>query len=218
MNEVGSVMAETSPGKSKKNKKTKSKSRPYLSKDAMYKVYKYVATRDPNSLVHGFVLMNENIRLPRLLTATLDSYGTKEAMVGGVHFDHLGKTRSGTVPFTRTDLLADSIKARFVIDLSLLRSYGNGSDGLSNDEKELVFGLALWKVFRLLSSPFRFRTRCDLVCSDMVIRDENGAEYEKTNIDMGKLLEKSGGEATVLDYPWDEWAKAASSRSEEADE
>jgi CRISPR-associated protein Csb1 len=81
-----------------------------------------------------------------------------------VKFDRLGKTTSGQPIFAVDEEVAQEIRATFIIDLALLRSYGRSSKGLTDDEKLLLLELALWKVKRLLQTPFRYRSGCYLQC------------------------------------------------------
>ena len=81
-------------------------------------------------------------------------------------FDRLGKTISGQPIFAVDDATAESIRATFVIDVSLIRSFGRKKGettlGLSEKQQEFLVALALWKVQQLLASPFRFRSGCHL--------------------------------------------------------
>ncbi len=81
-------------------------------------------------------------------------------------FDRLGKTTSGQPIFAVDDATAESIRATFVIDVSLIRSFGRKKGettlGLSEEQQEFLVALALWKVQQLLASPFRFRSGCHL--------------------------------------------------------
>ncbi len=73
---------------------------------------------------------------------------------------------SGQPIFAVDDATAESIRARFVIDVSLIRSFGRKKGettlGLSERQQEFLVALALWKIQRLLASPFRFRSGCHL--------------------------------------------------------
>jgi len=70
------------------------------------------------------------------------------------------------------DETATEIRATFILDVALLRSFGrtekaSGSDGgkvrgLSEKQKQFVVALALWKIDRLLTTPFRYRSGCHL--------------------------------------------------------
>jgi len=69
---------------------------------------------------------------------------------------------------------AEEIRSTFIIDLALLRSYGRKSNGLGDPQKQLLLGLALWKIKRLLARPFRFRSGCYLKCfqTSVLVDDE----------------------------------------------
>jgi CRISPR-associated protein Csb1 len=58
--------------------------------------------------------------------------------------------------------IARGIVATFILDLGLVRSYGRGETGLPDRAKQLLIDLALWKVERLTSIAFRYRSRCHL--------------------------------------------------------
>jgi len=131
-----------------------------------WKVFKTIFEIDPNSLVHGVLFPQWQIKIPRALTAHLEAFGAGRVDRSGVKFDRLGKTTSGQPIFAVDDATADSIRATFVLDVSLIRSFGRkkGTDtrGLSDKQQEFLVALALWKVQRLLESPFRFRSGCHL--------------------------------------------------------
>lgn len=129
-------------------------------------VFKTIFEIDPNSLVHGVLFPQWQIKIPRALTAHLEAFGAGRVDRSGVKFDRLGKTTSGQPIFAVDDATAESIRATFVLDVSLIRSLGRkkgaSSLGLSEKQQEFLVALALWKVQRLLASPFRFRSGCHL--------------------------------------------------------
>ncbi|MCG8556172.1 MAG: type I-U CRISPR-associated protein Cas7 [Proteobacteria bacterium] len=135
-----------------------------------WNVFKTIFQFDPNSLVHGVLFTEWQIKIPRALTAHLEAFGAGRVDRSGVKFDHLGKTTSGQPIFAVDDATAESIRATFVLDVSLIRSFGRKSRdgaeetqlGLSDKQKEFVVALALWKIGKLLDSPFRFRSGCHL--------------------------------------------------------
>jgi CRISPR-associated protein Csb1 len=135
-----------------------------------WNVFKTIFEFDPNSLVHGVLFTEWQIKIPRALTAHLEAFGAGRVDRSGVKFDRLGKTTSGQPIFAVDDATAESIRATFVIDVSLIRSFGRtkkveGKDtqlGLSGKQQEFLVALALWKIQRLLASPFRFRSGCHL--------------------------------------------------------
>ena len=104
----------------------------------------------------------QQIKVSRILTAHCEAFGAKRVGRSGVKFDRLGKTTSGQPIFAVDEEVAEEIRATFIVDLALLRSYGNSNDGLNHDEKLFLLKLALWKVGRLLQKPFRFRSGCHL--------------------------------------------------------
>lgn len=129
-------------------------------------VFKTIFEIDPNSLVHGVLFPQWQIKLPRALTAHLEAFGAGRVDRSGVKFDRLGKTTSGQPIFAVDDATAESIRATFVLDVSLIRSFGRkkaeNTVGLSEKQQQFLVALALWKIQRLLESPFRFRSGCHL--------------------------------------------------------
>lgn len=134
--------------------------------DKWWNVFKTIFEVDPNSLVHGVLFPQWQIKIPRALTAHLEAFGAGRVDRSGVKFDRLGKTTSGQPIFAVDDATAESIRATFVLDVSLIRSFGrkkgNESVGLGEKQQEFLVALALWKIERLLASPFRFRSGCHL--------------------------------------------------------
>jgi CRISPR-associated protein Csb1 len=135
-------------------------------------VFKTIFKYDPNALVHGVLFPQYQIKIARFLTAHLEALGAARVDRSGVKFDRLGKTTSGQPIFAVDDETASAIRATFVLDVALLRSFGrtekkDGSNwekvrGLSEKQKEFVAALALWKIDRLLKTPFRYRSGCHL--------------------------------------------------------
>ncbi len=129
-------------------------------------VFKNIFEVDPNSLVHGVLFPQWQIKIQRALTAHLEAFGAGRVDRSGVKFDRLGKTTSGQPIFAVDDATAESIRATFVLDVSLIRSFGRkrgeNTVGLSEKQQEFLVALALWKIERLLASPFRFRSGCYL--------------------------------------------------------
>jgi CRISPR-associated protein Csb1 len=135
-------------------------------------IYKTLFRYDPNSLVHGVMFAKEQIKLSRILTAHMEALGAARVGSSGVKFDRLGKTTSGQPIFAVDEETAHTTVATFILDLALLRSYGRGSNGLNEKQKRLLLDLAIWKIKRLLQSPFRFRTGCQLLCSGIAWWDD----------------------------------------------
>lgn len=134
--------------------------------DKWWNVFKTIFEFDPNSLVHGVLFPQWQIKIPRALTAHLEAFGAGRVDRSGVKFDRLGKTTSGQPIFAVDDATAESIRATFVLDVSLIRSFGRKKGasalGLSEKQQEFLVALALWKVQKLIESPFRFRSGCYL--------------------------------------------------------
>ncbi len=128
-----------------------------------WNVFKTIFKYDPNSLVHGILFPAMGIKIPRVLTAHLEAQGAARVASSGVKFDKLLMTTSGQPIFAKDEETAQEIKATFILDLSLIRSFGRGdAKGLNAHQKELLLGLALWKIGKLLEAPFRYRSGCDL--------------------------------------------------------
>lgn len=129
-------------------------------------VFKTIFKYDPNALVHGVLFPQWQIKIPRFLTAHLEAFGAGRVDRSGVKFDRLGKTTSGQPIFAVDDAVAQQIRATFILDTSLVRSFGredNGnSRGLNAKQKEFLIALALWKIQRLVNTPFRYRSGCHL--------------------------------------------------------
>jgi len=172
-----------------------------------WNVFKTICRFDPNSLVHGVLFPQWQIKIPRFLTAHLEAFGASRVDRSGVKFDRLGKTTSGQPIFAVDDATAQAIRATFVFDIGLVRSFGrtkkNGNAeeqlGLSVEQKEFLVALALWKVQHLLASPFRFRSGCHLRCVGVTSGDTD-AEF---SVDVKQAI-KNGGFATepVTDVYW----------------
>lgn len=139
----------------------------FIYPDNWWTIYQTIFKYDPNSLIHGVMFAKEQIKLSRLLTAHHEAFGAARVGSSGVKFDRLGKTLSGQPIFAVDEETAHEIRATFIFDLALLRSYGRNGKGLQYQQKKLLLGLALWKIKQLLRMPFRFRTQCYLQCEDI---------------------------------------------------
>lgn len=135
------------------------------------RVARAVFDLDPLCLVHGVFFADKawhgQPKIARALSAFVEAAGVEAAFSGGVKFDHVSNTGDidpggakegfGNVPFARTEYVARSITASFVIDLSQIRHYA-----LEQREKELLAALALYEIRSLLDEGLRLRTACDL--------------------------------------------------------
>jgi len=139
-----------------------------------WKIFETIFAYDPNSLVHGVMFAKEQIKISRLLTAHLEAFGAARVGRSGVKFDRLQKTTSGQPIFSVDEETAEEIRATFILDLALLRSYGRGENGLTNTQKRLLLELALWKIGQLVKQPFRYRTQCFLKSESLTISTEAG--------------------------------------------
>ncbi|MBI1745747.1 MAG: CRISPR-associated protein [Acidobacteria bacterium] len=153
----------------------------FIHPEDWWAIYQTVFKYDPNSLVHGILLAKEQIKISRFLTASLEGFGAARVGRSGVKFDRLGKTLSGQPIFAVDEETARQIRATFILDLALLRSYGRGDKGLNLNQKKLLLGLALWKIKSLLAQPFRYRSQCHLHCTEVVLLPEGEAATDSAN-------------------------------------
>jgi len=169
----------------------------FIPPETWWSIYKTLFKYDPNSLVHGVLFAKEQIKVSRMLTAQMEAFGASRVGSAGVKFDRLQKTTSGQPIFAVDEETAEQIRATFVLDLALLRSYGRDNNGLSDSQKKLLLNLALWKIRQLTLRPFRYRSNCFLKCDglsaaiDGVLvesKDDpmdpgNGADEEKSSLE-----------------------------------
>ncbi len=171
--------------------KLPSSSKAHPPPDKWWNVFKTIFKYDPNALVHGVLFPQWQIKIPRVLTAHLEAFGAGRVDRSGVKFDRLGKTASGQPIFAVDDATAKAIRATFVLDVSLVRSFGrlNGEKqlGLTDLQKEFLVALALWKIQRLLDGPFRFRSGCHLKCVSVTA----GGHEAELDVPIRDLLEKA---------------------------
>lgn len=191
---VGSAKAKKGKGKAKANSNASGEfeyklveelgivlpgsSRAHPPADKWWNVFKAIFRYDPNALVHGVLFPQWQIKIPRVLTAHLEAFGASRVDRSGVKFDRLGKTTSGQPIFAVDDATAREIRATFILDTALVRSFGRsngeGTLGLTQQQKEFLVALALWKIQRLHEMPFRFRSGCHLKCARLT--DDKGQE------------------------------------------
>lgn len=188
-----------------------------------WNVFKTIFEYDPNSLVHGVLFPQWQIKISRFLTAHLEAFGASRVDRSGVKFDRLGKTTSGQPIFPVDDATAKEIRATFVFDVSLVRSFGRKRGetplGLSDKQKEFLVALALWKVQQLLTSPFRFRSGCHLRCTGITCGD---ADVE-LSVDIKEAIKDAGfapNPVTDVYWPRDELYREGQENdgSQEADD
>ena len=173
-----------------------------------WNVFKTIFELDPNSLVHGVLFPQWQIKIPRALTAHLEAFGAGRVDRSGVKFDRLGKTTSRQPIFAVDDVTAGSIRATFVLDISLIRSFGrmkkDGDEetqlGLSENQREFLIALALWKIKKLTEDAFRFRSDCHLRCTAL-----ESCCGQKVSIDVdiqGAIKEAGFSDQPVTDVFW----------------
>ncbi|RJQ87485.1 type I-G CRISPR-associated RAMP protein Csb1/Cas7g [Amycolatopsis panacis] len=130
-----------------------------------------VAGLDPFCLIHGVFFAQKEWwgqpKFPRALSSVIEAHHVERADSGGRKSDRVrhqisddaGGTSEGygSVPFARTEWTAKLIRASFVLDTELLRSYS-----LPAPAADLLETVALWEIRSLLSGGLRLRTACDL--------------------------------------------------------
>ena len=201
----------------------------FIHPDNWWTIYRTIFQHDPNSLVHGVMFAREQIKLSRILTAHLEAFGASRVGRSGVKFDRLGKTLSGQPIFAVDEETAREIRATFILDLALLRSYGRNGQGLNEAQKQLLLGLALWKIQQLLARPFRFRSQCHLQCAEVVIgmegtdgniRDQSDYSPLLDNVDIRQLIAACNFNAdpvTRVYYPSNELFKPGKDDEQDTD-
>lgn len=153
-----------------------------------WNVFRTIFQFDPNSLVHGILFPSMGIKIPRVLTAQLDAINAARVAFSGVKFDKLSLTTSGQPIFAKDEETATEIRATFVIDLALIRSFGRDSEGLTKDQKTFLLAFALWKIARLLKHPFRYRSGCDLELKTLHLNGNLVASIPLPQINIGDYM------------------------------
>jgi len=201
----------------------------YTPPESWWNIYSTLFQYDPNSLVHGVLFAKEQVKISRILTGHLEAFGAARVGSSGVKFNPIGKKkdRSGKPTssqpiFAKDEETAREIRATFIIDLGILRSYGRDANGvghqtlgLNRKQKELLLALALWKVRQLLRRTFSYRSGCKLAMTEVKIStdsaDVKDLPTELPTIDMAAVI---GGAAftkdprvTAVYYPFDELFK-----------
>jgi CRISPR-associated protein Csb1 len=125
---------------------------------------------DPLCLLHGVFFSDKGLpgqpKIARAVSGFVEATGVDAAHSGGVKFDDVthknvpggGSTEGyGTIPFHRTEYVAQRICASFVIDLAQLHAFG-----LPRPATDLLTDIARWEIRSLLDAGMRLRTACDL--------------------------------------------------------
>lgn len=142
-----------------------------VSLEIMGKLHRFLFARDPNALLHGVffaktALAGGRLRISRAVSSFIEATGVSDAPSGGVKIDIVdpgsdedrnAKRGFGNVPFTRVEYTAKKITAYFNLDVEQIMRYD-----ISDDGKEFLVCLALWKILRFLEGGLRLRTACDL--------------------------------------------------------
>lgn len=129
---------------------------------------------DVGSLLHGVFLAKGDLaggrlRLARALSGFIEASGVRIAASGGVKNDHVNPSGDtgkgfGNVPYARDEFTAERIDAYFNLDLAQIRGLGLGEDA-----EQLLIGLALYRIRKLLDGDLRLRTACDLEPIDRAV-------------------------------------------------
>ncbi|GIW56636.1 MAG: hypothetical protein KatS3mg082_3040 [Nitrospiraceae bacterium] len=215
---------EVGPGKTTKSKGGASPQEPRLLQDVLvdqfgvvlpgskkahppaekwWNVFSTIFRYDPNALVHGVLFPQWQIKIPRVLTAHLEAFGAGRVERSGVKFDRLGQTTSGQPIFAVDDATAREIRATFILDVALVRSFGrkNGEAvlGLNEKQQEFLVALALWKIQRLLEKPFRFRSGCFLECVSL----KHGLDDVAIDVNIRQAIEQAAFQnPRITDVYW----------------
>jgi CRISPR-associated protein Csb1 len=81
----------------------------------------------------------------------------------------------GHVPFSREEYTGE-ITAYFNLDLAQIRGYG-----LGRAAEELLVGISIFKIRKLLEEGLRFRTACDLELVDVKVKRPENYELPTLN-------------------------------------
>jgi len=195
----------------------------FIPPETWWSIYRTVFKYDPNSLVHGVLFAREQIKISRFATAHLEAFGASRVGRSGVKFDRLGKTVSGQPIFAVDEETAREIRATFILDLAMLRSYGRGDKGLSTEQKGLLLDLALWKIGQLLQRPFKYRTGCFLMTKNVTLSTESQDVFAEVlpAIDIGQSVtacQFRDSPVTDVYYPADKLYKPSADASAEESE
>lgn len=216
-----------------KKKEGKKKEVLFIPPESWWTIYKKLFEYDPNSLVHGVLFAQEQIKISRLLTAHLEAFGAARVGRSGVKFDRLGKTNSGQPIFPVDEETAREIQATFIIDLAMLRSYGRKQGegdaakvlGLAHDQKKLLLALSLWKVRELLRRTFSYRSGCKLRMQSVALRTDDQADGDASlatvlpEVGMAALIRAAypadGNRVTTVYYPYKDLFRAEKKRKKD---
>ena len=171
--------------------------------ETMSKLHEFLFARDPNSLLHGIFfakkeLVGGRLKIPRALSAFIEATGVNEVVSGGAKIDTVNpgtddtqnaKEGFGNVPFSRIEFTAKEITAYFNVDVSQITRYH-----ISEDGKNMLICMALWKIRRFLESGLRLRTACDLIqVGDLKVTKPDGFSVppiEELEKDLADLIKK----------------------------
>jgi CRISPR-associated protein Csb1 len=156
---------------------------------------------DVNALLHGVFLAQSELaggrlRLPRALSGFVEASDVAVAPSGGVKMDNVNPSGNaskgfGHVPFHR-DEFTGKTKAFFNLDLAQIRGYGLG-DAAEN----LLIGLAIYKIMRVLKHGLRFRTACDFEMGGPIeVKRPEGfkmPEFEEIERELPSLIKAASG-------------------------
>jgi CRISPR-associated protein Csb1 len=180
---------------------------------------------DPFSLLHGVFFAGQTKskgsraawpaqpKFTRAVSGVIEAHDVRRMVSGGRKADQVRHREDeeiaggsaegyGSVPFSRTEWTARTIKASFVVDEALLRSYG-----LPTPAADLLVTLAQWEIRSLLSGGLRLRTACDLQVTGEV-GDRAGEplpELEELEVRLRRAIETSSevlGDGKPIRVEW----------------
>lgn len=169
------------------------KEHPIDSRAFISTIFKY----DVNSLVHGVFLdsIDGRLRVRRTLSAFIEANRVERAVSGGVKTDSVDpsgdpKPDFGMVPFSREEFVSDEILLYVNCDLAQVRGFP-----LSQEQKDLLVVLQLFKLRKLLVGNLRLRTACELALKDdRKVESMCGFELPEIEALQSKLTTLLGGE------------------------
>lgn len=192
-----------------------------------------VMALDPFSLLHGVFFAGQTKvkgtrsawptqpRFTRSVSGVVEAHDVARVVSGGRKADLVRHREDadvaggsaegyGSVPFSRIEWTARRIIASFVVDETLLRSYG-----LPTSAADLLVALALWEIRSLLSGGLRLRTACDLqLDGEIGVRaGEPLPEMEELDARLSRAIEAASdllGDGRPVRVEWASTRKAKS--------
>ncbi|MEK6284548.1 MAG: type I-U CRISPR-associated RAMP protein Csb1/Cas7u [Acidobacteriota bacterium] len=150
---------------------------------------------DPCSLLHGVFFARKDIaggraRLQRLLSSFIEAINVAPATSGGVKNETVDPTgvdalarysgieqkknldAAKSIPYPRTEYVAESVVAYFNLDLASMRGYG-----LGDPANRLLVALSIYKIVKFLEGGMRLRTACDFELKCLAVKRPEGLSF-----------------------------------------